>query len=619
MNIEKEEEDSYWEKVDEFCKLYATTKENLLLHPKEEYRYFCFRYLEYMRCMQLPIIRENLAKETVLIEFRRFPHLEFLLRNMILRTGSDWSHTIVCGSHNYRFCQEMVLKINLNIKIIQLPIENADPASYNLLLTSSSFWNLFTSEKILLYQEDTCIFKNNINDFLEWDYIGASWPIDSNDNEVGVGNGGFSLRTRQCMLQVLEKENLKEMKFNSSTLDYMERSDLKVGPEDVFFTLNMIRHKIGKVAPRIIANRFSAESYFYPNVLGGHNFWLSNPKWKDYLYRTVVIQFRPKYENILREHRGGWTSIMKYMKERDFFSRKASLVLYDSVENYFLWERTEVCLREWVGIFHCTPHTPDFWDIVNVNNIFNNKNFMKSLQYCRAFYSLSHYLTKFLQTELEKRDVHIPIYTMFHPIENENYLPFNFQKYILNGDKKLIQIGQQLRKMTSILFVEPPLEFEKLWLTGTRNLERCMSLLKKEIVHFKFSPRVIRKKMSTFTGGIKYSSVEEYDEYLSQNIVFIDLFDASANNAILECILRSTPIIVNKIEAVVEYLGEDYPLYFESLDDVPALLEQTKLFQAHKYLRKMDKTKFHTNHFIHALVYPLLCKRNDIKKQNLNV
>jgi hypothetical protein len=208
---------------------------------------------------------------------------------------------------------------------------------------------------------------------------------------------------------------------------------------------------------------------------------------------------------------------------------------------------------------------------------------------------------------------------MFHPIENENYLPFNFQKYILNGDKKLIQIGQQLRKMTSILLVEPPNEFEKLWLTGTRNLERCMSLLKKEIAHFKISPREIRKKMSTFTGGIKYASVKEYDEYLSQNIVFIDLFDASANNAILECILRSTPILVNKIEAVVEYLGKDYPLYFETLDDVPALLEQTKLFQAHKYLRKMDKTKFHTNHFIHALAHPLLCERNDIKKQNINV
>ena len=41
---------------------------------------------------------------------------------------------------------------------------------------NEDFWNLFASKKILIHQEDSIIFKNNINDFLKYDYIGAPWP-----------------------------------------------------------------------------------------------------------------------------------------------------------------------------------------------------------------------------------------------------------------------------------------------------------------------------------------------------------------------------------------------------------------------------------------------------------
>ena len=56
-----------------------------------------------------------------------------------------------------------------------------------------------------------------------------------------------------------------------------------------------------------------------------------------------------------------------------------------------------------------------------------------------------------------------------------------------------------------------------------------------------------------------------YDLLLMQNIVFINLIDASAVNTILECIVRNTPIIVNKIDGIIDYLGEDYPLYYNEL------------------------------------------------------
>ena len=93
-----------------------------------------------------------------------------------------------------------------------------------------------------------------------------------------------------------------------------------------------------------------------------------------------------------------------------------------------------------------------------------------------------------------------------------------------------------------------------------------------------------------------------YNILLSKNIIFIDLFDASANNTILECIVRNTPIIVNKLEAVVEYLGEDYPLYFTNLNEVNDLLTLEKITKAHNYLKEMNKSDLTIEYFYKKLL-----------------
>jgi hypothetical protein len=105
------------------------------------------------------------------------------------------------------------------------------------------------------------------------------------------------------------------------------------------------------------------------------------------------------------------------------------------------------------------------------------------------------------------------------------------------------------------------------------------------------------------------NTIEEYDDILSQNIVFVDLFDAAANNTVLECIIRNTPIIVKKLEGVVEYLGDDYPLYFTELDQVNNLLELNNIKKAHQYLKNMDKSDIDINYFIKNMINNLMsCK-----------
>ena len=582
----KNENDNYLNMLKPFLKIYNTTD---ISNPKMEYRYFCFRYLKYIRNIEVKNIQFNQIKEAVLIEFRIFPHIEFLIRNTINKLDEEWSHTIICGNINYHFIKKMCFEISPNIKVINLNIDNMSQAEYSDYLCTLNFWNLLYGEKILIYQEDTCIFKTNINDFMEWDYIGAPWKNTQNDTLNCVGNGGFSLRTKKCMIDVINTISLNDTLFNSSTINYMKNVGLTKGPEDVYFSKNIQELGLGKVANYRTASFFSSESVYNKNSLGGHNFWLSNKNWKNDLYDNIVIQFKPSYNNTLLEHRGGWKSVIENLISNDIYNSYSKIDLFDILESKFLWNNEFICNNKWCGIIHCTPKTPIYLDLININNLFKNINFINSLKNCTFIISLSNYVTNFLKNIFKLNKININVYTLKHPVEKTNIKLFNFSKFKSNKNKILIQIGQQMRKMTSIYRVKINNSYKKLWLTGTLNFTKCNELLNKEIEYLKLDSNLFDPVKMYYT-----KTFEEYDNFLENNIVFIDLFDASANNTILECIVRNTPIIVNRCEGVVEYLGEDYPLYFNNLDEVNELLSYPNITKAHEYLKSLNGDSFDT-------------------------
>lgn len=97
-------------------------------------------------------------------------------------------------------------------------------------------------------------------------------------------------------------------------------------------------------------------------------------------------------------------------------------------------------------------------------------------------------------------------------------------------------------------------------------------------------------------------SNDEYDEMLTKNLVMIRLVDASAVNTILECVVRRTPIIVNRLEAVEEILGEDYPMYYESIYDIPALMKMDRIEETHNYMKThLDKDKHSDKEFLKSI------------------
>jgi hypothetical protein len=84
-------------------------------------------------------------------------------------------------------------------------------------------------------------------------------------------------------------------------------------------------------------------------------------------------------------------------------------------------------------------------------------------------------------------------------------------------------------------------------------------------------------------------------------VVFIELIAAVANNTIVECIARNTPVVVNRLAGPVDYLGGDYPLFFNDLCEVEGLLTEERILAAHKHLKNVDKSWIRGKFFAESL------------------
>jgi hypothetical protein len=328
--------------IKEFCSKYKI-KKSVLKENIYYFRYACFKMNFFMRNIVLPKIKKDGLYESVLIEFREFPHIEFIIRNTILKLGSNWCHTIVCGNTNYKMVEKICKSISSSIKIIKLDVDNMTQNDYSYYLMTKDFWNNLKGEKILIYQEDSLIFKYNINDFIDYDYIGAPFLKNADDTPNCVGNGGLSLRTKTIMLDIISKFPFDQCDFNSSTLQYMKNVGLHYPPEDVYFSKCMQENFIGLVADWDIASEFSSEAVYNPNSLGGHKFWISNPNWKLKLKKTFCFN---NYK-----HKSDLNNYLKYLKKPTFLNKNGNIPNAFDLDLYFFCKANNFNYNKTINVY----------------------------------------------------------------------------------------------------------------------------------------------------------------------------------------------------------------------------------------------------------------------------
>lgn len=289
------------------------------------------------------------------------------------------------------------------------------------------------------------------------------------------------------------------------------------------------------------------------------------------------------------DHRSGWAFAIKSLKPL----HHPAGILFDSfVEKTFAWDPKRAIrphLQPWIGVIHVPPHVPGWFPGHQSNqSVFNSEAWKASYPYCKGLFTLSAYHQRALLKTLD-----IPVNSLLHPTDF-NVKPWRWDQFDRNPEKKIVQVGWWLRKLYSI-YQLPAKSYQKIFL---RKDETGMDdILKGELEHTVGNENLTPGQIAS-TRVMAYLSARKYDRLLSENIVFLDLHDASANNTILECIARNTPVLVNHIEPVKEYLGENYPFYFTSLEEAANKAEDTQLVKStHEYLLHHPFKTHFTGHF----------------------
>lgn len=149
----------------------------------------------------------------VIIEPRINKALPFVLKN-VQDNLPEWGIVLFHGNQNKSMAQSLQLT---RTSLVQLPLDNMNKKQYTEFMKSSFFFENVPTELFLVIQCDSMIiprYKDLINDFLKYDYVGG--PVDDR-----VGDGGFSLRRKSKMMDILKTSTPKrsvseDMLFSSS-------------------------------------------------------------------------------------------------------------------------------------------------------------------------------------------------------------------------------------------------------------------------------------------------------------------------------------------------------------------------------------------------------------------
>jgi hypothetical protein len=209
---------------------------------------------------------------------------------------------------------------------------------------------------------------------------------------------------------------------------------------------------------------------------------------------------------------------------------------------------------------------------------------------CRGILTLSEDFAKWVRGQLN-----VPVLALIHPT-GEPLRKFSWDAFEANPKKRVIQVGWWLRRMASIYHIPlrrlTPAVLEPL---GADKISQFDEVLQRETVCLSLPPLGAIKR-------IPYRDALGFDELLAENIVFADIIDATANNTVVECIVRHTPILVNRLPAIIEYLGAGYPFYFDSLSEAARKAEDHACVKAaHQYLQEMPKHRFTGEYFRNSL------------------
>lgn len=396
------------------------------------------------------------------------------------------------------------------------------------------------------------------------------------------------------------------------------------------------------MSKKILKSNFHAKNEFMwvwqDHQKGNEKFFLENLIIRKPYFNATFVGI----EDFRGCHRSGWQYVLDNLM--GFHSDTSSFIFDNYVDRTFHWAHdvykyTKIIpfKKPWCGFVH---HTFDeSYSSYNVPSLFRKETFRQSLKYCHALFTLSQDLAVKIRVLLQQygfKEVYVKAFV--HPTETSTVM-FSLDRFKENTVRKVVHIGAWMRNTYAIYELGQHKSKHMPYETERTTLRKA--ILKGKHMDSYFKPEnFVLVYDTSFTEGNKYEydfqsrsrltittqnkfvtglaqhvheswisveiietlSDEEYDQLLSENIVFLNLVDASAVNTVVECIVRCTPILVNRLAAVEEMLGADYPFYYETMTEAALKVNDVMLIEkTNNYLVAMNKQRFTMDYFMHEM------------------
>ena len=286
-------------------------------------------------------------------------------------------------------------------------------------------------------------------------------------------------------------------------------------------------------------------------------------------------------------HRGGWSFVLDQLK---YLQANDGILCISSIEEWVF--KKKIVSEPWVGFVHQVAQNNCPW-YPDLERLAKDSTFLRSLDNCHGLFVLSRVVKEYLTCYLKKP---VPIVRIFNPATpSPESLAFDWKRFEALEQKCVLHVGKFLRNYQAFYDLAVPPTYQKCLLkcpdVDFNRLFDC----DKQKIELKVNDSVVIKERV---------SDDEYDEMLSSSIVFLNLYDAATNNTVVECFLRNTPLIINRLSGVEEYLGSSYPLFYNTLEEAAALICNNEMLKkANKYLAvHPEKSKITPENFMQSFI-----------------
>ncbi|KAG4028011.1 hypothetical protein MFRU_025g00770 [Monilinia fructicola] len=232
-------------------------------------------------------------KLAFMVETRPLPHLPLQLSHMASIVPPEWtfkfmgSNTSINYLLGFHHLQNLVASKKLTFIHLPSRWDVSSRESISQMFTDPELYkSLSPAEHLLVFQPDSILCTKaptTLNDFIQYDYIGAPWSAQSTYG----GNGGLSLRRVSSILKVLEKERRKP-------------GDGQL--EDLWFSNTLNKLEGTRMANAKVSKSFSVESIWDEAPLGYHIGWLGvhhGQIWDKPEYVSHIMNYCPEVKIIL--------------------------------------------------------------------------------------------------------------------------------------------------------------------------------------------------------------------------------------------------------------------------------------------------------------------------------